>query len=139
MARYAVIQAGLVANVIEADQAWVDAHAPGAVLLDEASPAGPGWRYSNGTFAAPLPPAPTVPAEVTRRQAIRALLDAGITEAMVLAAINALPEPQRSHALIDWQESNSFERRWPMLNGLASALNLSQAQLDLLFIAAARL
>ena len=51
---------------------------------------------------------------ITRRQAKRALSDAGLLEATE-AAIGALPEPQRTAALIDWQEAADFERGHPLI------------------------
>lgn len=81
---------------------------------------------------------PAVPSEVTMRQARLALLGAGKLAA-VDAAINGLPEPQRSAARIEWDYSSTVRREQPLVLGLAPALGLTSGQLDALFIAAAAL
>lgn len=132
--RYALIESGRVANVVEQDSTptilgtWV-----------ACGNAGPGWAYDGDTFTPPpMPPAPPVVPTVSRRQARRALRAAGLLDD-VEAAINALPEPARSDALIDWQDATEFARNWPLLITLAAALGLSDAQVDALFAAAAAL
>lgn len=77
-----------------------------------------------------------VPQEVTMRQARRALLAAGLLTA-VETAINTLPEPTRSAALIDWNHSNTVHRTNGFVAQLTPLLGLTAAQLDALFIAAA--
>lgn len=84
-------------------------------------------------------PAPSVPAEVTRRQAKQALLLAGLLGS-VQGAIDAIPDAtQRSLAQIEWDDSQVFERDRPLLITLATALGLTSEQLDALFITAATL
>lgn len=73
--------------------------------------------------------------EVTMRQARRALHAAGHLAA-VDAAIDALTEPARSVARIDWDYSNSVRRDNATMAALAAALGLSGAQVDALFAAA---
>ena len=75
-------------------------------------------------------------ATVTRRQALRALHAAGLL-AGIEAAINALDEPERSHARIDWEAATEFRRDFPLLVQLAAALGLTAEQVDELFSAAA--
>ena len=82
-------------------------------------------------------PLPEIPAEVTMRQAQRALLDAGLLDA-VDAAINALPEPPRRAALIDWTKSSALRRDSQFLAVLAPGLGLDAAALDALFVAASK-
>lgn len=83
-------------------------------------------------------PAPEVPQEVTMRQARLSLLAAGKLAA-VIAAINALPDPPRSAALIEWEYSSTVRRDSQFIALLGPALGLDAAGLDALFIAAARL
>lgn len=135
--RYALINSGLVANVVEQDSTptipgtWVACVACGN--------AGPGWAYDGSAFTPPpMPPMPAAVPTVSRRQARRALRAAGLLDD-IEAAINALPEPARSDALIDWQDATEFVRNWPLLITLAAALGLSDAQVDALFAAAAAL
>lgn len=94
-------------------------------------------EISPGVFegGAPAPVAPAAPV-VSRRQALRALDAAGLTAA-VENAINALPEPQRSRARIDWGNAAEFRRDFPLLAQLAASMGLAAAQVDALFAAAA--
>lgn len=82
--------------------------------------------------------APVVPDRVTMRQARLALLGAGLL-ANVDTAINALPEPTKSAARIEWEYSGEVHRDRPFVQTLGGALGLSSAQLDALFVAAAAL
>lgn len=79
-----------------------------------------------------------VPAAVTMRQGRLALLGAGKL-ALVQAAIDALPEPQRGAAKIEWEYSNELQRNNPFVITLGAALGLTEDAMDELFIAAAQL
>lgn len=79
--------------------------------------------------------APEVPHEVTMRQARLALLEAGKLSA-VEAAIDGLPEPERSAARIEWEYSATVRRYQPFVLQLAPALGLDAAGLDALFVKA---
>ena len=86
-----------------------------------------------------LPPEPTVvivPKQVTMRQARLALHQAGLLPT-VEAAINALPEPPRTAARIEWDYSNAIQRNNPFVSQLALMLGFTESQLDELFILAA--
>jgi hypothetical protein len=76
-----------------------------------------------------------VPPEVTMRQARLALLAAGKLAA-VDAAINTLPEPDRTAARISWEYSATVQRHQPFVLALAPALGLSEGDLNNLFIQA---
>ncbi len=79
-----------------------------------------------------------VPAEVTMRQARLALHSAGKLAA-VNAAINALPDPPKTAALIEWEYSNSVRRDSQFVALLGPALGLDAAGLDALFVSASKL
>jgi len=80
-----------------------------------------------------------VPQSVTRRQARQALLLAGLLD-NVQPAIDSIADPvQRSMAQIEWDDSQQFERKRPLLISLAAALGLGEEALDNLFIQAAQL
>lgn len=79
---------------------------------------------------------PVVPAAVTMRQARLALLGAGAL-AGVDAAINAMPEPTRSAAKIEWEYSQEVQRHNGFVAALGPALGMTDEQIDTLFIAAA--
>jgi hypothetical protein len=83
-------------------------------------------------------PPPAVPIEVTMRQARLALHEAGLL-ASVEASLNALPEPQRTAARIEWDHSQTVQRKRGLVTQLAGALGLSDAATDDLFKRAASL
>ncbi len=83
-----------------------------------------------------LASAPPVPPVVTMRQARRALLEAGMLQA-IPAAIASLPSPYKERAEIDWEYSQDVHRDWPLVLQLAPALGLTTQQIDQLFITAA--
>lgn len=82
--------------------------------------------------------APLVPQSVTMRQARLALHAHGLL-ASVQPAINALSEPARSKAQIEWDYSNGLERQNPFVATLGTALGLDAAALDALFVEASQL
>jgi hypothetical protein len=84
---------------------------------------------------APAPPPPaTIPATVTMRQARLALHAAGLLATVTQAVAAAGPEVQ-----IEWEYAATVDRTWPTMLVLQSALGLTDAQIDALFIAAAAL
>jgi hypothetical protein len=74
-----------------------------------------------------------VPSKVTRRQAIAALTLGGYLS-QIETALNAIEDAtQKTVAEIFWKESLHFERNNPLLNQLASAIGMTQSDLDELF------
>lgn len=136
--RYAIIESGVITNVVLGDEAWAAAH-PDAVQLPDDSRAGPGWAWVNGAAVEPPPPPPVVPDKVTKRQARQAMVKAGIAWAAVQAKIDAMAEPQRSLTQSWWDDSNDYERHNATLVAMATQLGLDSAALDALFILAASL
>lgn len=53
MSKYAIINNNIVENIIEAEQDFIDAHYPSAVLLQDDEVAGPGWTVENEEYKAP--------------------------------------------------------------------------------------
>ena len=85
------------------------------------------------------PPPPAIPQSVTMRQARLALLDIGLLDD-VDAAIAAIPDPvQRKAAEIEWEYATTVVRDSSWVQTLGASLNLTSAQIDELFIAAAKL
>lgn len=83
------------------------------------------------------PPASvSVPSKVTMRQARLALHEAGLLVG-VETAIDALPEPHRITARIEWDFSSEVFRDKPFVLMLGQALGLSPEDIDQLFISAA--
>ncbi len=114
---------------------WVRADAPPALADGQCAVfAGDGWVIYDAEPVVAVP----VPAEVTMRQARLALLAAGKLDA-VNAAINALPDPPKTAALIEWEYSNAVRRDSQFVALLGPALGLDAAGLDALFVAASKL
>jgi hypothetical protein len=68
--RYAIIENGLVTNVVVADAEIASAN--GWITCPDA---GPGWTYADGVFTAPVVVEPVVPAAPTKEELL-AQLDA---------------------------------------------------------------
>lgn len=79
-----------------------------------------------------------VPASVTMRQARLALLAAGKLE-LVEATINALPEPPKTPALIEWNYSNDVLRHNGFVSQIAPLIGMTSEDLDAMFIDASKL
>lgn len=84
--------------------------------------------------SAPVLP-PQVPFLVTMRQARLALHAAGLLSA-VEAAIDALPEPPKTTARIEWDYASEVHRASSFVALLGAALELDEQWLDELFFAA---
>lgn len=131
MKRWALMQGATCANLVEQESApqiggsWVDV--TGLAV-------GPGSRLVGGEWLAALP---ATSQTITSRQGKRALVAAGLYQPAV-TALNALPEPDKTLALIDW-DAPTWQRSDPTLAAMAAALGLSAAQLDSLFAQAATL
>ena len=128
-----VIENGVVVNTVEVET--LDA-LPGLVAAQANE--GIGWLYDGINFTSPPQPTPSVPQEVTMRQARLALLEKGLL-ANVQPAINSLPEPDKTKAQIEWEYSNALQRGNPFVAVLGTALGLSSQDLDDLFIQASAL
>jgi hypothetical protein len=79
-----------------------------------------------------------VPKEITMRQARLALLGAGLLST-VATTIEAMPEPQKSAANIEWEYSNTVLRHNGFVSVLGPLLGLTEQQIDDLFILASTL
>ena len=74
------------------------------------------------------------PAEVTMRQAQLAMLELGITDATVEAAIDGIDDADaQARARIEWRRGGVVERGSPMVALIYAGLNLDSSQLDELF------
>lgn len=137
MERFAIIEDGIVDNIVIADaefaqeQGWLVA--PGDVEI--------GWTHDGEAFAAPVVSAEERRAAirpVTMRQARLALLGAGLLSG-VDPALAALPSPQREAAEIEWEYAQEVRRDAPLIAAIGGALGLTEEQIDSLFEAAALL
>lgn len=132
MPRYAIVEASKVSNIIVAD-----AEVAASRGLTPADGAALGDTWDGQQFIRPSP-VPVVPAAVTMRQARLALHGAGLL-AGVETAIEALSEPAKTAARIEWDYSNEVQRHNGVLSTLAAALGLTESQIDALFVAASTL
>lgn len=89
-----------------------------------------------GPLAVYVAPPVAIPTVVTMRQARLALLGAGLLTT-VNSAIAAMSGTAGDAARIEWEFAATVDRGSPLVASLSAALNLSPAQLDSLFSAAA--
>jgi ribosomal protein S16 len=120
MGAYAILQDGVVVNIVVADAETAEAN---------------GWVEAVGQYAA-IPSPVVVPESVTMAQARKALLSAGITAAMVSKAIAELEDDA---AAIDWEYSTVVRRSAALVEVLGDALGLTDSEINSLFIQAAGL
>ena len=107
-------------STIVADQAFIDAHYPGAELLLEPAPV--------QTSVAPQ--------SVSRAQGKLALIGAGLWPAAI-AFVEGITDPaQKAYAEVALYDTQEWRRDSPFLASAAAALDLSEEQLDTLFITA---
>ena len=107
-------------NTIVADQAFIDAHFPDAELLPEPEPV----------------EVSVVPQSVSRAQGKLALIGAGLWPAAI-AFVEGITDPvQRAYAEVALHDTQEWRRDSPFLASAAAALDLSEEQLDTLFITA---
>jgi hypothetical protein len=97
-----------------------------------------GWTFDGTTWAAPAPEPTPVPRTVSMRQARLALLQAGKLSA-VDAAIAASPSPAKEQAQIEWEYATQVTRDSALMQQLATAIGLTESDLDSLFTQAATL
>lgn len=78
------------------------------------------------------PPPPLTP--ISPRQMLIGLLSIDIAEAMVLAELETIADPQeRAIALIEWHKATTIERDHPLVADLAATFELPPEQVDALW------
>jgi hypothetical protein len=118
--------------------AWVEAQNPKAAAWTLLPPRPSDQHQWSGSEWV-LPPTP-VPSTVTARQIRLWLVRHGVTLAQVDSAIDAIPDAQaREECRVEWDHAPYVERTHTMLVPLASAIGLSEAQVDDAFREAARI
>ena len=93
------------------------------------------WLAAGNTPEPYVPPPPPIPATVTRFQALAVLAAGGYLDT-VRTYINTLD--QNNVQRLAWENAADWERSSPTLNALAQMLGLTNAQVDELFVAAAK-
>ena len=129
MARFAIIESGVVANIVEADADFAALN--GWVAAENAAI---GDLFDGASFTPAPVPSPPAPQSVSMRQARLALLAAGLLDD-VEAALKASGQA----AEIEWEYAADVRRDHPLIAAMQQAQGLSDAQVDTLFTEAARL
>lgn len=136
MTRWAHVRAGVVVAISEGTTPPSDA-ASSLVACDATVQETD--TYNGSAFAPGARPLPPVPLSVTMRQGREALIRAGLDDD-VEAAIDAIGDATaRKIARNAWERSNILERHNGLVASIGPALGLSEADIDALFRAAARL
>lgn len=98
-----------------------------------------GSTWDGTSFTHPLPPAPVVPNQVSRRQGLQAIfLEHGMTQDQLeQGIIEHITDPTQQYlALVELRSSQTFERQRPTVVQMGAAFGWD---LDALFIKAAAL
>jgi len=131
MKTFAVVQNGVVLSHFTTDQPREAFPDIADMLVDAPAEVRDGMLYQDGQF---VDPAPTVPSEVSMRQARLALLGAGLLD-QVDAAMSSMPRAAR----IEWEFATTVQRRYGMVDQLAAAFGWTDEMVDALFIQAGQL
>lgn len=75
-----------------------------------------------------------VPESISQMKLRKQLILSGISIASIDALIQQLPQPNRDLIYTMWEYAVVFDRSNPELNAMAEMLNISQEQLDEIFI-----
>ena len=80
-----------------------------------------------------------IPESITKRQARQQLIINGLY-GNIQQIIDSIEDPtERLLTQVFWEDSNTFERNHPTLVELGTALGLTEAELDMMFINASKL
>lgn len=80
---------------------------------------------ASGLTIAPFVPVAEPVPKPTRRQLRLWLVRNGHSLAAVDAAIDAMPEPERSEAMIEWQDASEYDIEHPTVQAIGSALGIT--------------
>jgi len=136
MPNFAIIENGTVTNIIVAPSGWSrDGVSTSEIQAGKIVEIGGVWDAANSQTV-PVTKPVQVPQSVSRFQARAALHNAG-----KLAAVETLMAAAETPMLMKlaWQDAQEFQRSSVTVSAMASALGLSAAQTDALFIAAAQI
>lgn len=86
------------------------------------------WTAKLAEYA--LPPVTTEFPDVTPRQIRQALVLYGISMTEITDALNSLPEPMKTLANVEWEYSNWFQRKRPLVISVGQMLGWTPEQLD---------
>lgn len=141
MSTFAILENGVVVNLVVADSAEVLQGLDAVQVPENAIPL-VGWVYSLTGFADPNPPPPPVvepvqvPQEVSAFQALAALHISGrLAEVETYMAHPDTPVVTK----LAWQRAQVFRRNSPTVAALATMLGLNSTQIDDLFTLASNI
>jgi hypothetical protein len=95
------------------------------------------WQKKLALYA--MAPEASKLVDVTPRQIRQALVLSSVSMQQIEDALNALPEPNKSMAKIEWEYSIAFKRDRPFVAAVGQLLGWSNAQIDALWQLAASL
>jgi len=137
MARMAIINYGVVANIILADQEWPGGvECPDGVLI--------GWSYSKGEFTAPAVPDPAPPSTdphdypLTALEFDAALVRLGIDRDAVAPAIRSIMASDldaMADSLARWWNLKSMTRDNAVMAMLKPVFDVTDAEIDAAWMA----
>lgn len=85
-----------------------------------------GWEFVDGVIRKYYP-------EITPRQMRQALVISGVNLSTVYDALNSLPEPTKSLAIISWDYAVAFDRYDPLIDGVSAMLGWGPGEIDALW------
>lgn len=95
------------------------------ILTEEDTPEAWAELQASGLEIAPFVPVAEPVPRPTRRQLRLWLIRNGHSLAAVNAAIDGMPEPARSEAMIEWQDASVFDPEHPTLQAIAAVLGIA--------------
>ncbi len=85
-------------------------------------------------------PAPVIFPDITRRQLRLWLHRSGVPTSAVMAALDAIQDPDaRAEAIIEWEDATVFQRSHPLIESIGAALGMTSEQLDAAWMGASHL
>jgi hypothetical protein len=115
---------------------WTRAPVPTLAAGEYAVWSANGWKVTTQEYVAPIPPPPPIPSVISMRQARLVLLSQGLL-VQVDATIDAMDEPARSAAQIEWEYATELRRDNPLVTAMQASMSLTDAQVDAMFTAGA--
>lgn len=90
--------------------------------------------YYEGATSEEIASMIVVPDSISQMKLRKQLILSGISIASIDALIQSLPQPNRDLIYTMWEYAVVFDRQNPELNAMAQMLNITQQQLDEIFI-----
>lgn len=136
---WARIENNVVAEVTDIDPAG--RFHPSMIWVACTTDVQPNWVYDGENFSppAPLQEVVQVPHQVSRAQGKAALIQAGLWQGVLDYVASIEDATQKAIAEVALNDTTYWQRTSPFLNAAATALGLTQEQLDDLFVTASEI